>query len=193
MQSWRASNSRQPFSAIFSYSACTAPEVTDGENEHAEEGDRRDARGHGEKMQRAALEPDEREAEHGNHRGAAARDAARAGGDPEYRRRGTRETAAAQCPRRAAEGKIAIAAPEGEVQPEQRRNEEDAPDVGNVHGETPLGAAVRAAGREPEQCKVRKLRELFAERRLIGGEVFGQAPQPRIEGVEVERLAHRRQ
>src|SRR5437773_7237249 len=85
MRSWRASDSRQSFSAIFSYSACTAAEVTDGENKHDEEGDRRDARGRGEKMQRAALEPDEREAEHGDHRGPAARDAARAGGDPEYR------------------------------------------------------------------------------------------------------------
>src|SRR5712664_3261266 len=99
MRSWRASYSRQPFSAIFSYSACTAPEVTDGEEKHGEEGDRRDARGLGEKMQRAALEPDEREAEHRNHRSPAARDTACAGGDSEYRRRGTRETAAAQCPR----------------------------------------------------------------------------------------------
>src|SRR5712691_12626110 len=97
MRSWRASSSRQVFSAIFSYSACTAPEVTDGKNKHGEEGDRRDARGLGEKMQRAALEPDEREAEHGNHRGPAAHDAARAGGDPENRRRRTRETSALQC------------------------------------------------------------------------------------------------
>src|SRR5438132_14295485 len=83
MRSWRASSSRQSFSAIFSYSACTAPEVTDSENKHDEEGDRRDARGLGEKMQRAALEPDERKAEHGDHRGPAARDAARAGENPE--------------------------------------------------------------------------------------------------------------
>src|SRR2546425_6231077 len=139
MRSWRASSSRQSFSAIFSYSACTAPEVTDSENKHDEEGDRRDARGLGEKMQRAALEPDERKAEHGDHRGPAARDAARAGGDSEQRRRTARNTAPAQG-LRAAEGKIAIAAPEGEVQPEQRRNEEGAADVGHVHGETPLGA-----------------------------------------------------
>src|SRR5712692_6777203 len=131
MRSWRASKSRQVFSAIFPYSTCTAPKVTDGENKHGEEGGRRNARRLCEKMQRAALEPDEREAEHGNHRGPAAHDAARAGGDPEYRRRGTRETSAAQCPRRAVEEKIAIAAPEGEVQPEQRRNEEDAADVGH--------------------------------------------------------------
>src|SRR5947208_16275331 len=146
MRSWRASSSRQSFSAIFSYSAGTAPEVTDGENKHHEEGDRRDARGPGEKMQRAALEPDEREAEHGNHRGPAAHDAARAGRDSENRRRDTRETSPAQRLRRAAEGEIAIAAPQGEVQPEERRNEEDAADVGHVHGETPLGAAVGAAG-----------------------------------------------
>src|SRR5206468_40422 len=31
------------------------------------------------------------------------------------------------------------------------------------------------------------------QRRVIGGEVFGEAFQPRIEGVEVERFAHRRQ
>src|SRR5438552_16659740 len=99
-------SSRQSFSAIFSYSACTAPEVTDGENKHDEEGDRRDARGLGEKMQRAALEPDKREAEHGDHRGPAARDAARARGDSEYRRRGTRQTSAVQCPRRAADREI---------------------------------------------------------------------------------------
>src|SRR6266566_8003223 len=173
MRSWRASNSGQSFSAIFSYSACTAPEVTGGENKHDEEGDRRDARGLGEKMQRAAFEPDKREAEHGDHRGPAARDAARAGGDSEYRRRGTRQTSAVQCPRRAAEGEIAIAAPEGEVQPEQRRNEEDAADVGHVQSETPLGAAVGAAGRNPEQRKVRKLRQFFHQRRVIGGEVFG--------------------
>src|SRR5439155_23416405 len=165
MRSWRASSSGQSFSAIFSCSACTAPEVTGGENKHDEEGDRRDARG----------------------LGPAARDAARAGGDSEYRRRGTRQTSAVQCPRRAAEGEIAIAAPEGEVQPEQRRNEEDAADVGHVHGETPLSAAVGAAGRNPEQRKVRKLRQFFHQRRVIGGEVFGEAFQPRIEGVEVER------
>src|SRR5947208_15601128 len=135
MRSWRASDSRQSFSAIFSYSACTAAEVTDGENKHDEEGDRRDARGRGEKMQRAALEPDEREAEHGDHRGPAARDAARAGGDSEYRRRGTRQTSAVQCPRR---------------------------------------AAVGAAGRNPEQRKVRKLRQFFHQRRVIGGDVFGE-------------------
>src|SRR2546425_11738159 len=156
----------QSFSAIFSYSACTAPEVTDGENKHDEEGDRRDARGLGEKMQRAALEANEREAEHGDHRGPAARDAARAAGDSEYRRRGTRPTSAGQCPRRAAEGEIAIAAPEGEVQPEQRRNEEDAADVEHVHGETPLGAAVGAAGRNPEQRKIRKLLQLFPKRQI---------------------------
>src|SRR2546428_10010290 len=129
MRSWRASSSGQSFSAIFSCSACTAPEVTDGENKHDEEGDRRDARGLGEKMQRAALEPDKREAEHGNHRGPAARDTACAGGEPEQRRRTARNTATAQG-LRAAEGKIAVAAPEGEVQPEQHRNEEDAADVG---------------------------------------------------------------
>src|SRR6267378_3176347 len=103
MRSWRASSSRQVFSAIFSYRACTASEVTDGEDKPGEECDRRDARGLGEKMQRAALEPDEREAEHGNHRGPAARDTACAGGEAEYRRRGTRQTSAVQCPR-AAEG-----------------------------------------------------------------------------------------
>src|SRR5437773_8618527 len=108
MRSWRASSSGQSFSAIFSCSACTAPEVTGGENKHDEEGDRRDARGLGEKMQRAALEPDKREAEHGDHRGPAARDAARAGGDSEYRRRGTRQASAVQCARRAAEGEIEI-------------------------------------------------------------------------------------
>src|SRR6266851_3811978 len=191
MRSWRASSSRQVFSAIFSYSACTAPEVTDGENKRGEEGGRRDARRLGEKMQRAALEPDEREAEHRNHRGPAARDAACAGGDPEQCRRTARDTASAQG-LRAAEGKIAIAAPEGEVQAEQGRNEEDAADVGHVHGETPLGAAVRAAGRNPEQRKVWKLRQFFHQRRVIGGEVFREAFQPRIEGVEVERSARRR-
>src|SRR5216684_6983190 len=179
MRSWRVSKSRQVFSAIFSYRACTAPEVTDGENKHDEEGDSCDARGLGEKMQRAALEPDEREAEHGNHRGPAARDAACAGGEPEQCRRTARNSASAQG-LRAAEGKIAIAAPEGEVQAEQGRNEEDAADVGHVHGETPLRAAVRAAGRNPEQRKVRKLRQFFPERRVIGGEVFGKALQPRI-------------
>src|SRR5438445_13374588 len=126
MRSWRASSSGQSFSAIFSCSACTAPEVTGGENKHDEEGDRRDARG----------------------LGPAARDAARAGGDSEYRRRGTRQTSAVQFPRR---------------------------------------AAVGAAGRNPEQRKVRKLRQFFHQRRVIGGEVFGEAFQPRIEGVEVER------
>src|SRR5712692_10402316 len=116
MRSWRASKSRQVFSAIFSYSACTAPEVTDGENKHAEEGDRRDARGLGEKMQHAALEPDEREGEHGNHRGPAARDAARAGGEPEQCLRTARNSASAQG-LRAAERKIATAAPEGKSRP----------------------------------------------------------------------------
>src|SRR5437879_9080957 len=142
MRLLRVSSSGQSFSAIFSCSACTAPEVTGGENKHDEEGDRRDARG----------------------LGPAARDAARAGGDSEYRRRGTRQTSAVQCPRRAAEGEIAIAAPEGEVQPEQRRNEEDAADVGHVQSETPLGAPVGAAGRNPEQRKVRKLRQFFHHR-----------------------------
>src|SRR5256885_15224508 len=158
MRSWRASNSRQSFSAIFSYSACTAPEVTDSENKHDEEGDRRDARGLGEKMQRAALEPDERKAEHGDHRGPAARDAARAGGDSEYRRRGTRQTSAVQCPRRAAEGEIAIAAPEGEVQPEQRRNEEDAVDVGHVRIETPRGAPLGGSRRNTRPRRSRDRR-----------------------------------
>src|SRR5207249_9881972 len=115
MRSWRVSSSRQSFSAIFSYSACTAPEVTDGENKHDEEDERRDARGPGEKTQRAALEPDEREAEHGDHRGPAASDAARAGADSEYRRRGTRQTSAEQCPRPAPEHETAIAAPADEL------------------------------------------------------------------------------
>ena len=58
-------------------------EVADGEDQHGEEGDRRDARGLGEKVQRAALESDEREAKHGDHGGSAARDTAGAGGNPE--------------------------------------------------------------------------------------------------------------
>src|SRR3989441_12625269 len=75
-------------------------------------------------------------------RGNRRREQARRGGrSSRRRRRGTRQTSAVQCPRRA-EGEIAIAAPEGEVQPEQRRN--------------------------AEQREVRKLRQFFHQRRGIG-------------------------
>ncbi len=169
----------------------------DGHRERHEDQRRRDPGQARQEGEGPARQPRERQADDGDHRRPAPHDAARSGRQPDDARQHPREASAASRRQpRARHGRLRPPMREKrEVGAEEARHQQDAREVGHVHGEAPIHA-VGAVGGEPEEGEVGKLVDLLAERHRRREHVRGQALQPRVDGEVVDGLAgdgeHRR-